>query len=142
MTLARLASIGDVHVSVDFYAGHPIWIGIGVDGADSSRFAYPNCLLLDDSFGGTVGGLVATPSPGGNWEDEQKCNAIGLTVIGGPIFSTMRTLQLVPAYFSIAISVEFRNDRLFHLLIGAEAYESPKPAAAEQPSDLALNRKN
>ena len=33
---------------------------------------------------------------------------MGVTVIGGLIFSTVLTLLLVPAYFSIAISIESR----------------------------------
>jgi Cu/Ag efflux pump CusA len=33
---------------------------------------------------------------------------MGVTVIGGLIFSTLLTLVLVPAYFSIAISLESR----------------------------------
>ena len=34
---------------------------------------------------------------------------MGVTVIGGLIFSTMLTLLLVPAYFSIAISIEIAD---------------------------------
>ena len=49
---------------------------------------------------------------------------MGITVIGGLIFSTVLTLLLVPAYFSIAIVVE---KRLGHAapsrLIGAGAHE-------------------
>ena len=33
---------------------------------------------------------------------------MGVTVIGGLIFSTLLTLLLVPSYFSIAISLESR----------------------------------
>ena len=34
---------------------------------------------------------------------------MGITVIGGLIFSTLLTLLLVPAYFSIAISIEIAD---------------------------------
>ena len=44
---------------------------------------------------------------------------MGITVIGGLIFSTLLTLLLVPAYFSIAISIESRIGKLFHRFIGA-----------------------
>ena len=47
---------------------------------------------------------------------------MGITVIGGLIFSTMLTLLLVPAYFSIAISIEARVGRLFHRFIGEDAH--------------------
>ncbi|HEX4801491.1 MAG TPA: efflux RND transporter permease subunit, partial [Sphingomicrobium sp.] len=56
---------------------------------------------------------------------------MGVTVIGGLIFSTLLTLLLVPAYFSIAISLESRIGRLFHRIVGAEAHEVPRPVAAE-----------
>jgi multidrug efflux pump subunit AcrB len=60
---------------------------------------------------------------------------MGITVIGGLIFSTVLTLVLVPAYFSIAISIESRVGKLFHRLIGAGAHEasptSPDPLPAE-----------
>ena len=54
-----------------------------------------------------------------------------ITVIGGLIFSTVLTLVLVPAYFSIAISIESRIGRLFHRLIGEEAHASGTPVPAE-----------
>ncbi len=44
---------------------------------------------------------------------------MGITVIGGLIFSTVLTLLLVPAYFSIAISIESRVGKLFHRFIGS-----------------------
>ena len=47
---------------------------------------------------------------------------MGVTVIGGLIFSTMLTLLLVPAYFSIAISIESRIGRLFHRVVGSDAH--------------------
>ena len=56
---------------------------------------------------------------------------MGITVIGGLIFSTLLTLLLVPAYFSIAISLESRIGRLFHRFIGAEAHEAAQPVPAE-----------
>ena len=56
---------------------------------------------------------------------------MGVTVIGGLIFSTLLTLLLVPAYFSIAISVETRIGRLFHRFIGEEAHRDTRPVPAE-----------
>jgi multidrug efflux pump subunit AcrB len=56
---------------------------------------------------------------------------MGVTVIGGLIFSTILTLLLVPAYFSIAISIESRIGRLFHRFIGNEAQRDPHPIPAE-----------
>ena len=47
---------------------------------------------------------------------------MGVTVIGGLIFSTILTLLLVPAYFSIAISIESRIGRLFHRVVGSDAH--------------------
>jgi multidrug efflux pump subunit AcrB len=56
---------------------------------------------------------------------------MGVTVIGGLIFSTALTLLLVPAYFSLAISLEVRIGRLFHRLVGEDAHEISRPVAAE-----------
>ena len=56
---------------------------------------------------------------------------MGVTVIGGLIFSTILTLLLVPAYFSIAISIESRIGRLFHRLIGDDAHQTGQPVPAE-----------
>jgi multidrug efflux pump subunit AcrB len=56
---------------------------------------------------------------------------MGITVIGGLIFSTLLTLVLVPSYFSIAISIESRLGRLFHRLVGAEAHTAGAPVPAE-----------
>lgn len=56
---------------------------------------------------------------------------MGVTVIGGLIFSTMLTLVLVPAYFSIAISIESRIGRVFHRLAGESAHEVSDSIAAE-----------
>ena len=47
---------------------------------------------------------------------------MGVTVIGGLIFSTILTLLLVPAYFSIAISIESRLGRLFQRVVGTDAH--------------------
>src|SRR4051794_28085153 len=56
---------------------------------------------------------------------------MGITVIGGLIFSTILTLLLVPSYFSIAISIEGRIGRLFHRLVGSEAHAASTPVPAE-----------
>ncbi|MES2119549.1 MAG: efflux RND transporter permease subunit [Pseudomonadota bacterium] len=56
---------------------------------------------------------------------------MGITVIGGLIFSTVLTLLLVPAYFSIAISIESRIGKLFHRFIGEEAHSTGDPVPAE-----------
>ena len=56
---------------------------------------------------------------------------MGITVIGGLIFSTLLTLLLVPSYFSIAISIETRIGKLFHKLIGSDAQAAGQPLPAE-----------
>ena len=56
---------------------------------------------------------------------------MGVTVIGGLIFSTLLTLILVPAYFSLAISVETRLGRIFHKFVGADAHRTSAPVPAE-----------
>ncbi len=56
---------------------------------------------------------------------------MGVTVIGGLIFSTILTLLLVPAYFSIAISIESRIGRFFHRVIGSDAHQTGHPVPAE-----------
>ncbi|MGZ2412634.1 multidrug efflux pump subunit AcrB [Sphingomonas sp. F9_3S_D5_B_2] len=56
---------------------------------------------------------------------------MGVTVIGGLIFSTLLTLLLVPSYFSIAISLESRIGRLFHRFVGDAAHRSGEPVPAE-----------
>ena len=56
---------------------------------------------------------------------------MGITVIGGLIFSTVLTLLLVPAYFSIAISIESRIGRIFHRLIGSDAHATGHAIPAE-----------
>ena len=56
---------------------------------------------------------------------------MGITVIGGLLFSTVLTLLLVPSYFSIAISVESRIGRIFHRLVGADAHQTGEAVPAE-----------
>jgi len=56
---------------------------------------------------------------------------MGITVIGGLIFSTLLTLLLVPSYFSIAISIESRIGRIFHRFVGQGAHEAGTPVPAE-----------
>jgi multidrug efflux pump subunit AcrB len=56
---------------------------------------------------------------------------MGITVIGGLIFSTLLTLVLVPAYFSIAISIETRLARVLTRLVGTEAHKPAHAVAAE-----------
>jgi multidrug efflux pump subunit AcrB len=56
---------------------------------------------------------------------------MGITVIGGLIFSTVLTLLLVPAYFSIAISIETRISGIFHRLVGANAHQTGRAVPAE-----------
>jgi multidrug efflux pump subunit AcrB len=56
---------------------------------------------------------------------------MGVTVIGGLIFSTILTLLLVPAYFSIAISFETRIGKLFHKVVGSEAHSTGHAVPAE-----------
>jgi multidrug efflux pump subunit AcrB len=56
---------------------------------------------------------------------------MGITVIGGLIFSTLLTLLLVPSYFSIAISIETRIGKLFHRFVGSDAHAPGHPVPAE-----------
>jgi multidrug efflux pump subunit AcrB len=56
---------------------------------------------------------------------------MGITVIGGLIFSTILTLLLVPSYFSIAISIEKRLAALFQRLVGSDTIHGAEPVAAE-----------
>jgi len=56
---------------------------------------------------------------------------MGVTVIGGLIFSTLLTLLLVPAYFSIAISIESRIGHIFHRLVGSDAHRTGHAVPAE-----------
>jgi multidrug efflux pump subunit AcrB len=56
---------------------------------------------------------------------------MGITVIGGLLFSTVLTLLLVPSYFSIAISIETRVARLLQRLVGSDAHQAPSAVPAE-----------
>ncbi len=56
---------------------------------------------------------------------------MGITVIGGLIFSSVLPLLLVPSYFSIAISIESRVGKLFHRFVGADAHRETQPVPAE-----------
>ena len=56
---------------------------------------------------------------------------MGITVIGGLIFSTVLTLLLVPSYFSIAISIESRIGKLFHKFVGSSAHSAGDLVPAE-----------
>jgi multidrug efflux pump subunit AcrB len=56
---------------------------------------------------------------------------MGITVIGGLIFSTVLTLLLVPSYFSIAISLETRLAAVLKRLVGSDAHVTAIPVAAE-----------
>jgi multidrug efflux pump subunit AcrB len=76
-----------------------------------------------------VAGMLPTAlslSGDGSWRQP-----MGITVIGGLIFSTLLTLVLVPSYFSIAISIETRLGRIFHNLIGSEAHATGHAIPAE-----------
>ena len=54
---------------------------------------------------------------------------MGVTVIGGLIFSTILTLLLVPAYFSLAIDMEGWFGQHFKRLVGTGAHEVHHGAA-------------
>jgi multidrug efflux pump subunit AcrB len=72
-----------------------------------------------------VAGMVPTAlslNGDGSWRAP-----MGVTVIGGLIFSTALTLLLVPAFFSIAIDVEQWIGRKFARFTAAG--EDPVPAA-------------
>ena len=56
---------------------------------------------------------------------------MGITVIGGLLFSTILTLVLVPAYFSIAISIETRLAALLQRWVGSDAHATPAAVPAE-----------
>jgi multidrug efflux pump subunit AcrB len=76
-----------------------------------------------------VAGMLPTAlslSGDGSWRAP-----MGITVIGGLIFSTLLTLLLVPSYFSIAISIEARLGKLFHRFIGEEAHATGVAIPAE-----------
>jgi hypothetical protein len=57
---------------------------------------------------------------------------MGITVIGGLIFSTMLTLLLVPAYFSIAIDFEGWLGSKFRKLIDNGEVHSGQPGHARR----------
>ena len=59
---------------------------------------------------------------------------MGVTVIGGLIFSTILTLLLVPALFSIAIDVESWFGRKFGRMLEGGAHHLP-PGTAAQPAE-------
>jgi hypothetical protein len=54
---------------------------------------------------------------------------MGVTVIGGLIFSTILTLLLVPAYFSIAIDMEVWFAKHFTRLVGTGAHSTNRAEA-------------
>ncbi|MEO7379644.1 MAG: efflux RND transporter permease subunit [Sphingomicrobium sp.] len=60
---------------------------------------------------------------------------MGITVMGGLIFSTALTLLLVPAFFSIAIDMEAWVGRRFTRLIDNGEAHAPMPGAAPQPAE-------
>jgi hypothetical protein len=55
---------------------------------------------------------------------------MGITVIGGLLFSTVLTLLLVPAYFSMAIDMEKWIANKFSRLIGDSAHATPRGPAS------------
>jgi multidrug efflux pump subunit AcrB len=59
---------------------------------------------------------------------------MGVTVIGGLIFSTILTLLLVPAFFSIAIDIEQWVGKRFHKFVGQGAHRTPS-GPAPQPAE-------
>ena len=60
---------------------------------------------------------------------------MGVTVIGGLIFSTILTLLLVPAYFSIAIDIESWLGRKLGRLVIVGEDKGTKPDAAPLPAE-------
>jgi len=60
---------------------------------------------------------------------------MGVTVIGGLIFSTMLTLLLVPAFFSIAIDIETWIGRKFTKLIDNGEAHKPMDGPVPQPAE-------
>jgi len=56
---------------------------------------------------------------------------MGITVIGGLIFSTVLTLLLVPSYFSIAISFETRLAAFLKRVVGSDEQAMAHPVPAE-----------
>jgi hypothetical protein len=60
---------------------------------------------------------------------------MGISVIGGLIFSTMLTLLLVPAFFSIAIDIEGWVARKFTKLIDNGEAHKPMDGPVPQPAE-------
>ena len=61
---------------------------------------------------------------------------MGITVIGGLIFSTMLTLLLVPAYYSIAIDMEqWVAARFSRLIDNGEAHKDQPGGAVPAPAE-------
>ncbi|WP_037497909.1 efflux RND transporter permease subunit [Sphingomonas jaspsi] len=60
---------------------------------------------------------------------------MGVTVIGGLLFSTMLTLLLVPAYFSIAIDLERAIGKRFRKLIDNGEEHRPMEGPVPQPAE-------
>ena len=60
------------------------------------------------------------------------CGTIAAPMIGGMVSSTILTLLLVPAYFSIAIDIESWIGRKFGKLI---VTEGPEPIARPVPAE-------
>jgi multidrug efflux pump subunit AcrB len=60
---------------------------------------------------------------------------MGVTVIGGLIFSTILTLLLVPSYFSIALDIEQWIGRKFARLVGSGAHQAPTRPAPPHPAE-------
>ena len=60
---------------------------------------------------------------------------MGVTVIGGLIFSTALTLLLVPAYFSIAIDIESAIGRRFRKLVDNGEEHKPMEGPIPQPAE-------
>ena len=63
---------------------------------------------------------------------------MGITVIGGLIFSTLLTLVLVPSYFSIAISLEIADRQAFPP--AHRQRSARRPDTLFPRSELRLNR--
>ena len=60
---------------------------------------------------------------------------MGVTVIGGLIFSTILTLLLVPAFFSIAIDIEHWIAKKFTRLIDNGEAHKPMDGPVPQPAE-------
>jgi multidrug efflux pump subunit AcrB len=60
---------------------------------------------------------------------------MGITVIGGLIFSTLLTLLLVPAFFSIAIDIEHWIAGKFSRLIDNGEVHKPMEGPIPQPAE-------